>query len=147
MFNFNNEFDRITGSDGIMLEIIEKNCGDDIILPFYYYNILVNGTVVGKISIRIGDNYHSYYNGHAGYEIDEAYRGNKYSLAALKLVLEVAKFHCMDRIYLTCRKSNYASQRIISLAGAVHLEDVSMPKDFFAWFEGIEEHSIFELKL
>ena len=42
------------------LRIREKAEGDGVLLPFYYYDILADGTPVGKISIRIGDNFHAY---------------------------------------------------------------------------------------
>ncbi len=65
--------------DEVTLKILEKNPGDEIMLPFYYYNIWVDNIIVGKISIRIGSNYHSYYNGNIGYGIEEEYRGNGYA--------------------------------------------------------------------
>lgn len=147
MFEFNDKFDFISGDPDLSLKIIEKNYGDDTILPFYWYEIISDGKAVGKISIRIGNNFHSYFNGHVGYEIDEQFRGNKLSLKALKLVLPVAKFHGMNSIYLTCSSSNMASKKIISMSGAVFLEEVVPPKEYFAWYEGIEKSSIFELFL
>ncbi|MBQ2759856.1 MAG: hypothetical protein IJE93_08830, partial [Clostridia bacterium] len=91
-FEFINKFDII--SDGVItLKISQKYKGDDELLPFYYYDIFVGNTAVGKISIRIGSNYHSYYNGNVGYEIDKEYRGNNYAYKACKLVLQVAYAH------------------------------------------------------
>ena len=146
-FEFSDTFDSIAGPNGLHLEIIEKNPGDDVILPFYWYDIYVGGNPVGKISIRIGDNYHSYYNGHVGYEVDPESRGHRYSLEALKLVLPVAKHHGMERIYLTCDQSNEASRRIIELSGAKLLEIAKIPRDYFAWREGIEDHCIYQLDI
>ena len=147
MFAFSTAFDSIPGPDGMHLEILEKNPGDGVILPFYYYDIYIGDQPVGKISIRIGDNYHAYYNGHVGYEIDESFRGHRYSLAALRLVLPVAKHHGMDRIYLTCDQSNEASKRTIALSGARYLETAKIPRDYFAWRVGIEDHCIYQLDL
>ena len=146
-FAFSDAYDTIQGPNGLHLEIIEKNPGDDVILPFYYYDIYVGDKAVGKISIRIGDNYHSYYNGHVGYEVDPESRGHRYSLEALKLVLPVAKHHGMERIYLTCDQSNEASRRIIELSGARLLEIAKIPRDYFAWREGIEDHCIYQLDI
>ena len=146
-FIFCNTFDSIQGANGLHLEIIEKNPGDDVILPFYWYDIYVGDKPVGKISIRIGDNYHSYYNGHVGYEVDPEYRGHRYSLEALKLVLPVAKHHGMERIYLTCDQSNEASRRIIELSGARPLGITKIPRDYFAWREGIEDHCTYQLDI
>ena len=146
-FVFTSAFDSIQGPDGLHLEIIEKNPGDDVILPFYYYDIYAGDRPVGKISIRIGDNYHSYYNGHVGYEVDPPYRGHRYSLQALKLVLPVAQHHNMTRLYLTCDQSNQASRRIIEGSGARLLEIAKIPRDYFAWREGMEDHCIYQLDL
>ena len=147
MFAFAHRFDVIPGENGMRLEVIEKYPGDEAMIPFYYYDIWVGDHQVGKISIRIGDNYHSYYNGHVGYEVEEPYRGHRYSLSALKLVLPVARYHGMERIYITCDKSNVASRRIIELAGGLLVEIAPIPTDYFAWYEGIEDHCIYRLEL
>ena len=146
-FSFHDAFDSLPGENGMHLEIIEKNPGDGVMIPFYYYTIYVDEQAVGAVSIRIGDNFHSYYNGHIGYEIDEPYRGRRYSLAALKLVLPVARFHGMKRLYITCDASNEASRRIIEAAGGRLLEICPVPRDYFAWYEGIEDHRIYKLEL
>ena len=146
-FVFSERFDSLPGENGLHLEIREKYPGDEALLPFYYYDIFVERQAVGKISIRIGDNSHSYYNGHVGYEIDEPFRGRRLSLAALRLVLPVARWHGMRRIYITCAVSNEASRRIIEAAGGRLLEICPVPRTYFAWYEGIEDHRIYLLDL
>ena len=146
-FVFSERFDSLPGENGMHLEILEKHPGDGVLLPFYYYHIFVERQAVGKISIRIGDNDHSYYNGHVGYEIDEPFRGRRLSLAALRLVLPVARWHGMRRIYITCAVSNEASRRIIEAAGGRLLEICPVPRTYFAWYEGIEDHRIYLLDL
>lgn len=146
-FSFSDRFDSIPGENGMHLELMEKNPGGGPLLPFYYYEIYVYEAPVGKISVRIGDNYHSYYNGHVGYEIEEPFRGHRYALAALKLLLPVARFHGMQRVYLTCDTSNTASWRTIEAAGGRLLEICPIPRDWFAWYEGIEDHRIYQLDL
>lgn len=145
-FEFFTNFDTI--SDGeITLKISQKHQGDDELLPFYYYDIFVHDTAVGKISIRIGSNYHSYYNGHIGYEIDKEYRGNNYAYKACKLVLQVAKAHGMNELILTCDESNIASYKTIEKLGADLIEIVKPPKDYFAYREDIEKQRIYKLQL
>ena len=100
MFAFQDRFNRIDGGD-IVLQIRERAEGGGPLLPFYYYDILSEGIPVGKISIRIGDNFHAYYNGHVGYEIDPEFQGRGYARRACGLVLDVARAHGMTRIYLT----------------------------------------------
>lgn len=145
MFAFNTDFDCIVGEDNMRLQIIEQFPGNDVLIPYYYYDIYVGEQRAGKISIRIGENYHSYYNGNVGYEIHEAFRGHRYSLAALRLVLPVAAYHGMQRLLLTCRQSNAASRRIIELAGGKLLETVVPPQDYFGWYESIGPQCIYTL--
>ncbi len=145
-FEFLNRFDIISGGE-ITLKISQKYQGDDDLLPFYYYDIYVNNTAVGKISIRIGNNYHSYYNGNIGYEIDKKYRGNNYSYKACKLVLQVAKAHDVDELILTCDESNIASYKTIEKLGAELIEIVKTPKDYFAYRENMEKQRIYKLHI
>lgn len=145
-FEFINKFDII--SDGVItLKISQKYKGDDELLPFYYYDIFVGNTAVGKISIRIGSNYHSYYNGNVGYEIDKEYRGNNYAYKACKLVLQVAYAHRMKELILTCDESNIASYKTIEKLGAQLIETVKPPEDYFAYRENMENQRIYKLHI
>ena len=102
MFEFTDKFDTLE-NDKLILKITQKYIGDNEMIPFYYYDIIrkTDSVTVGKISIRIGSNFHSYYNGHIGYEIFKEYRGNGYAYRASLMVLDVARFHDMEFIYLT----------------------------------------------
>lgn len=145
-FEFMNSFD-ILSNDEVTLKICQKYPGDDELLPFYYYDIIIGDSIVGKISIRIGSNYHSYYNGNIGYEIGKEYRGNNYSYKACKLVFQVAKAHGMNELILTCDESNIASCKTIEKLGAELLEIVKPPKDYFAYRENIEKQRIYKLHI
>lgn len=145
-FQFLNKFDIISGGE-IALKISQKYDGDDELLPFYYYDIYVKDTAVGKISIRIGNNYHSYYNGNIGYEVDKLHRGNNYAYKACKLVLQVAKAHGMNELILTCDESNIASYKTIEKLGSDLIEIVKPPKDYFAYRENMEKQRIYKLQL
>lgn len=133
--------------DVITLRLTEQNPGSATTLPFYYYDIRDAQGPAGKISIRIGDNADSYYNGHIGYEIDEARRGRHYALRACRLVLPVAKAHGMQRLYITCTVSNTASRKTIERLGAVLLEIADIPESCFFWRAGIEPYCIYRLDL
>ncbi len=145
-FGFLNDFDILSDNE-ITLEISQKYQGNDELLPFYYYDIYVDETVVGKISIRIGNNYHSYYNGHIGYEIDKEYRGSNYAYKASKLVLQVAKAHNMGELILTCDESNIASYKTIEKLGAQLIEVVKPPKHYFAYRGDMERQRIYKVKI
>ena len=147
MFKFYEKFNELS-NEKVSLKIIEKNLGN-VIIPFYYYDIYKNNSneKIGKISIRIGHNYHSYFNGHIGYEIDEKFRGNKYSLSAAQLLLKVAKEHNMSYIYITCSESNLPSRKIIELLGANLIEICKVPTNYFGWQENMPHQCIYKLNL
>ena len=129
------------------LKIIEKQESGKAQLPYYYYDIFVDGAAVGKISIRIGDNFNAYYGGHIGYEVNEGARGNGYARRACGLVLDVARFHGMSRLYITCAEDNIASYRTIEKLGAKLLEICDIPKEYFGWYEGMKRRRIYQVKL
>ncbi len=147
-FAFYDGFDTLE-NDLLKLEVIEKAEGDDKVLPFYFYQIYRKPDLapVGKVSIRIGHNYHSYYNGNVGYEVDPEYRGRHYSSEAVKLVLPVARFHGMDHIFLTCEEDNVSSYRSMERLGAELVEITEIPDDWFAWYRGIPRYRIYRLGL
>ena len=146
MFIFTDRFDRL--SDGaVSLEVTEKVPAGGDGLPFYYYDIRAGGAAVGKISIRIGGNFHTYYNGNIGYEVFEPYRGCGYARRACGLVLDVARFHGMNGLYLTCAESNIASCRTIERLGGELVEICTVPREYFAWREGMERRRVYRLAL
>lgn len=148
MFEFTDKFDTLE-NDELILKITQKYSGDDEMIPFYYYDIIrkADSVTVGKISIRIGNNFHSYYNGHIGYEIFKEYRGNGYAYRASLMVLDVARFHDMEFIYLTCDESNIASYNTIEKLGAELVEICNAPREYFGWREGMERQRIYKLDL
>lgn len=145
-FIFSGCFDRL-GEGALTLRLREKNPGNEVQLPFYYYDILVENVPVGKISIRIGYNFHTDYNGHIGYEVDPEFQGRGYARRACELVLEVARFHGMPSVLLTCAEDNIASYRTIERLGARLLCITDVPKEYFAWYEGIPKHRVYQLDL
>lgn len=145
---FHESFFNIIG-EHLELRLINTYEGKDGSLPFYWWDIVLksDNIAIGKISFRIGHNYHSYYNGNIGYEIDETYRGNHYALLACQLVLQVAQYHNMDKIYLTCDYDNEASYKTIEKLGAKLIEEVRPPEDYIYYYEGIANHKIYELSI
>ena len=145
---FNKDFYHIEG-DNIELRLIDTYKGGDGELPFYWWDIIQksNNVAVGKISFRIGHNYHSYYNGNIGYEVDEKYRGHHYALLACQLILKVAQYHKMEKIYLTCDYDNEASYKTIEKLGAKLIEEVVPPKDYIFYYDGIGIQKIYEMNI
>lgn len=146
MIEFKEDFELIK-KDNMTLEILEKYPGDDTLLPFYYWGIYVNDIFVGKISLRIGYNFHTYYNGNIGYEIFPEYRGNHYAFIACQLILKVALAHKMKELILTCAEDNISSYKTIEQLGAEFIETADVPKEYFAWHVGIKRERIYKLYL
>lgn len=148
MFRFTDKFDVIE-NDELILRITEKSSGDDKLIHFYYYDIVRKPDMkkVGNIRVRIGNNFHSYYNGHIGYEIFEEHRGNGLAYKACREALSIAKFHGMDFVYLACDESNIPSRKTIEKLGAEFIEAADVPKEYFAWREGMEKRLIYKLTL
>ena len=145
---YNEKYTTLTG-DEMELRLIHFEQGNDVEIPYYWYEIIPKALnkPVGKISIRLGDNYHSYYNGHIGYEVDEEYQGHGFSYQAAKMVLPVAKAYGMERIYLVCDEDNAASYKTIEKLGAELVEKVVPPKDYFGWYEGMPVQKIYRLEI
>ncbi|HMM01153.1 MAG TPA: GNAT family N-acetyltransferase [Bacilli bacterium] len=145
---FTNKFDFIKGKR-IDLIIQSKDGGNDKIIPFYYFSIVLHDTVceVGKISLRIGHNHHSFFNGNIGYEVYEGYRGHNYAFEAIKTIVPLAIFHDMDYLILTCAADNIPSKKTIEKTGAVFLKSVTPPSDYVFYFKDIPPYCIYRLNI
>lgn len=143
---FNQKFSMING-DVLTLKLIETYAGDEQIIPFYYYSIYLNSisTAIGKISIRIGHNEHSYFNGNLGYEIDEPFRGNGYAKIAVMMTYSIARFHNMAYLIISFDDDNVSSKRVIEKLGGVHLETIKPPKNYVFYYDGMPKKSIFRI--
>ena len=146
-------FKNIKLSDSeIYLELYQSSDGDGDNPASYRFCIKTHGNndIVGICSFRVGDttNRHIKYGGNIGYDIDEPYRGNKYSLKACKLLLNLAKSHRMKSVYITCDPENTASRRICELLGARFVTILDLPEDDYNYINnGTKQHCIYEIKL
>ncbi len=145
-FQFFDNFDLLTDGE-ITLKISGKYLGDKDLLPFYYYDIFLNDRFIGKISMRIGSNFNSYYNGNIGYEIEEKFRGNSYSFKACKLVIPIAKAHRMSEIILSCDDDNIASYKTIEKLGSELIEIIKPPEQYFAYRTNMKKQRIYRLHI
>ena len=145
---FRKEFFFIDG-DIVSLRLLETVEGNGDELPFYWWSIVENatGANIGKISLRLGHNYHSYWNGNVGYEVDEPYRGNHYAAIALKLVLPIAKAHGMDHLFVSCDENNAASYKTIERCGGSLLEISYPPEDWVFYRPGLALKRIYRIVL
>jgi len=142
------EFFSVEG-DIVSLHLIETAEGSDNELPFYWWSIVENatGASIGKISLRLGHNYHSYWNGNAGYEVDEPHRGHRYATIALKMVLPIAKSHGMDHLVVSCNEDNVASYKTIERCGGKLLEISYPPEDWIYYRPDLPLKRIYRIEL
>ncbi len=145
---FDETFFNVSGKilDLRLIGVFEPENGD---LPFYWWDVILKSEnkAIGKISLRLGENYHSYYNGNIGYEIDEEYRGHHYAFWACQMVLDIAEKHNLKKLYLSCDYDNVASYKTIERLGGALVEEVVPPTDYLYFFEGIVKQRIYELKI
>ncbi len=145
---FLEEYDSIEG-EILDLAIIEKNPGDEKAIPFYWYNIILKQTkeIIGQISLRIGKNYHSYYNGNIGYYIEEQYRGHRYAYMATLMLYPLSLAHHQDQLYITCNEDNIPSIKTILRLNAKYIETVLPPKDYVYYYDNMPKQNIYLLSL
>lgn len=145
---FNENFFNISGKilDLRLIDVFVPDNGD---LPFYWWNIVLKSenAVIGKISLRLGSNFHSYYNGNIGYEIDKEYPGHHYSFFACQMILPIAKQHNLKKLYITCDYDNIPSYKTIEKLGGKLVEEVVPPVEYLYYFDGIAKHKIYQLEL
>jgi|LGOV01.1.fsa_nt_gb tagatose 1,6-diphosphate aldolase len=126
----------------------KKPANDDLgFVPAYHYHIKKHGMndVIGQIDIRIGHNSNTFYGGNIGYGVDEDFRGNGYASKAVRLLMEVAKKHNMNKVIITCNPDNIASRKTAERAGAALLEIVDLPEDNDMYKSGETQKCIYEI--
>jgi predicted acetyltransferase len=147
-YEYKEKFQKLENQQ-LLLTLISYFPGNEKEIPFYWYEISLKetGQKIGKISIRLGMNKDSYFNGNIGYEIDEPFRGHAYSLKAAKMVLKVARAYGMKDLIISCQEDNLASAKIIEALGGELLEIAPIPQDYFAYQPGLSKQRIYRLDL
>ena len=118
--------------------------------PIYQFSICIGAEIVGNIDLRIGycgfgpDESSLYYGGQIGYNTNEKYRGNGYAGRACRLLLPVAKAHCMEKLLITNNYTNTASRRVCEKLGARFLRVARLPEWMDLYKEGQRLMNIFE---
>lgn len=136
--------------DELELVLVAKTPGDPTIerLPYYTFDIMVDGRRAGYIKLRVGNTPGILmYGGHIGYVVDPDYRGHHYAERASRLILPLARRHGMDTIWITCDPDNIASRRTIERLGATFVEVVSAPPNSGYYRAGVREKCRFRLDM
>lgn len=131
------------------LDTIYQPDGSPWMVPAYRFDMLVHGTKVGTISLRVGDNERLVrYAGHVGYAVDEPWRGRRLAERATRLLFPLAKAHGLDPLWIGCNPDNAASRRTLERLGATLVEVVALPPDYDRYYSrGEREKCRFRLSL
>ena len=119
-------------------------------VPFYVFHILsaATGERTGEIHLRIGNTAHMrLYGGHVAYGVRQEYRGRHFAARALRLLIPLARRHCLHELWITCNPDNIASRRTCELSGAEFVEIVDLPEHTDMYQEGERQKCRYRLDL
>lgn len=119
-------------------------------VPAYRFRMVLagQGQEVGRIDLRVGDTPHIHmYAGHIGYEVLPEHRGHRYAARACRLLLELARSHGLETLWITCNPDNWASRRTCELAGARFVEIVDLPEDTDMYRQGERQKCRYRIDL
>jgi len=109
--------ERTGGFEGYVRMLRRHSRGLDLpadMVPYDTYWLVRDGTVPGTIRLRHRLNADlENEGGHIGYDVRPTERGKGYATLTLARVLDEARRMGLQRVLLTCDKSNVASQRVI----------------------------------
>jgi RimJ/RimL family protein N-acetyltransferase len=134
-------------SDGEIYLVCERKQPADPekkLVPSYKFIICAGGEKVGNISLRIGYTDGLYYGGQIGYNVDEAHRGKGYAGRACRLAARVARAHGMEKLLITNKHTNDASQRVCEKLGARLVRVARIPEWSDLYKDGNRYENIFE---
>jgi len=109
-------------------------------VPAYHFEMrhVPDGVKMGRLRLRIGDGERELrYAGNIGYDVDEVFRGHRYTTRAIRLVLALCQAHGLREVWIGCRPENAASRRTCELAGAEWVETVAVPEDQLLYHMGV----------
>lgn len=102
------------------------------LVPAYIFSMQLVGTKhrVGQIDLRIGNTEMIVkYGGHAGYGVNESFRGQRFAARSIRLLFPLARKHGLNPLWITCNPDNVPSRRTCEIAGGRFIEIVDLPKD------------------
>jgi predicted acetyltransferase len=96
------------------------NLPDGFVPSSVYWLVRGETTILGMLCLRHGLNERlRQHGGHIGYSVRPSERGKGYATRMLALALDKARQRGLERVLLTCNKTNRASARVIEKNGGV----------------------------
>ena len=80
------EGNRYFGNQQFHLKLVKTTPADPGrgYVPAYHFEMVADGTVVGRCNLRVGQGENIRYAGNIGYEVEMGYRGRHYALRAAR---------------------------------------------------------------
>lgn len=119
-------------------------------LPLYRFDMVTGDTnkVVGSISLRIHNGWFvRRVIGHIGYRVEPAYRGNRFAARACRLLLNLARRHRLNPLWITCNPDNLPSIRTIESLGGELTETVNVPRHTEVYRMGDKQKRLYRVEL
>jgi predicted acetyltransferase len=93
------------------------------------------GNEIGEINIKAGytENIVNY-RGNIGFTVYNSFRGKHYSARSCVLLIPVIAALEMTPIWLTCNIDNILSTRTIERIGAVYINTVTVPEEYYPYY-------------
>ncbi|MCL2576113.1 MAG: GNAT family N-acetyltransferase [Defluviitaleaceae bacterium] len=113
-------------------------------VPWYVFNIVVDGEIVGQLDLRIGMTEGLQYSGQIGYIVKKEHRGKGYAARAVKLLVPVLRFHKMDKALICTEKGNISSNYVCEKIGAKLIDVRPTPQWHDTYDEGWRTTNIYE---
>lgn len=110
------------------IEMIERAVNAEISSTIFFAVRKSDNKMVGTINVRHPYEGYVQVHGHIGYGVRPSERGKGYAAQMLKLALEYSKKIGLDKVLITCDKSNLASARTIIKCGGI-FESETMQDD------------------
>lgn len=118
-------------------------------VPWYEFEMLCPGIPesLGIISLRIGTAATLRYPGHIGYEVEERYRGHRYTARSCWLLLPLVAARGLKAVWLTVDPKNMPSRKTCEIIGAKYVETVPIPHTHEMYAQGARYRRRYNLNL
>lgn len=105
-------------------------------------------SMAGGIGLRVGTTQAiELYYGHIGYHVYPPARGHHYAERACRLLLPLARYHGLRKLWITCNPDNLASRRTCERLGATLVEIIPVPEGEALYVRGDYEKCRYRLDL
>lgn len=139
-------------NEDLIVRLREKRPADPErgFVPAYVFDLVhaPSDNIIGELALRVGNTHNIVmYNAHIGYEVATNFRGHKYAVRAVKLILPLAKKHGLNPLWITCNPDNFASRKTCEHLGAEFIEIVPLPENSEMFQRGMREKCRYRLSL